>query len=104
LVLLFANAYGAYATAYTLVGSKLMLVTTQIAFVITCAYSDEGQIEYAKGFVHPIRTSVKLPADVLAKFPPAEDYKVVSFVNDAEALGIAAEAIAKGWDEVAAIE
>jgi putative spermidine/putrescine transport system permease protein len=35
LVLLFANAYGAYATAYTLVGSKLMLVTTQIAFVVT---------------------------------------------------------------------
>lgn len=34
-VLLFANAYGAYATAYTLVGSKLMLVTTQIAFAIT---------------------------------------------------------------------
>lgn len=67
-------------------------------------YSDEGQIEYAKGFVHPIRTSVKLPADVLEKFPPAEDYKVVSFVNDAEALGVAAEAIAKGWDEVAAIE
>lgn len=35
LVLLFANAYGAYATAYTLVGSKLVLVTTQIAFVVT---------------------------------------------------------------------
>jgi len=35
LVLLFANAYGAYATAYTLTGSRLMLVTTQIAFVIT---------------------------------------------------------------------
>lgn len=34
-VLLFANAYGAYATAYTLVGAKLMLVTTQIAFVVT---------------------------------------------------------------------
>jgi putative spermidine/putrescine transport system substrate-binding protein len=67
-------------------------------------YSDEGQIEYAKGFVHPIRSSVKLPADVLDKFPPAEDYKTVHFVNDAEALGIAAEAIAKGWDEVAAIE
>ncbi len=67
-------------------------------------YSEEGQIEYARGFVHPIRTSVKLSADVLAKFPSAEDYKVVSFVNDAEALGIAAEAIAKGWDEVAAIE
>lgn len=35
LVLLFANAYGAYATAYTLVGSRLVLVTTQIAFVVT---------------------------------------------------------------------
>jgi putative spermidine/putrescine transport system permease protein len=34
-VLLFANAYGAYATAYTLVAGKLMLVTTQIAFVVT---------------------------------------------------------------------
>jgi len=34
MVLLFANAYGAYATAYTLVGSNLMLVTTQIAFVV----------------------------------------------------------------------
>ncbi len=33
-VLLFANAYGAYATAYTLVASNLMLVTTQIAFVV----------------------------------------------------------------------
>ena len=35
LVLLFANAYGAYATAYTLIGSRLVLVTTQIAFVVT---------------------------------------------------------------------
>ena len=33
-------------------------------------YSDEGQLAYAQGFVHPIRTSVKLPADLLAKFPP----------------------------------
>jgi putative spermidine/putrescine transport system substrate-binding protein len=72
--------------------------------LIETEYSDEGQIEYAKGFVHPIRTSVKLPADVLARFPSDEDYKVVNFVNDAEALGIAAEAIAKGWDEIAALE
>jgi len=72
--------------------------------LIETEYSDEGQIEYAKGFVHPIRTSVNLPADVLSKFPPAKDYEIVSFVNDAEALGLAAEAIAKGWDAIAAIE
>ncbi|MGB9880910.1 MAG: ABC transporter permease [Anaerolineae bacterium] len=35
LVLLFANAFGAYATAYTLTGSSLTLATIQIAFTIT---------------------------------------------------------------------
>jgi len=34
-VLLFANAFGAYATAFTLAGTNLMLVTIQIAFTIT---------------------------------------------------------------------
>jgi putative spermidine/putrescine transport system permease protein len=34
-VLLFANAFGAFATAYTLSGTHLMLVTIQIAFTIT---------------------------------------------------------------------
>lgn len=34
-VLLFANAFGAYATAYTLTGSSLTLATIQIAFTIT---------------------------------------------------------------------
>ncbi|HUX20904.1 MAG TPA: ABC transporter substrate-binding protein [Spirochaetia bacterium] len=66
-------------------------------------YADAGQIEYAKGFVHPIRKSVTLPADLAAKFPPSADYEAVRFVNDAAALGTAAEAIAKGWDEIAAM-
>ena len=34
-VLLFANAFGAFATAYTLVGSNLNLATLQIAFLMT---------------------------------------------------------------------
>ena len=34
-VLLFANAFGAYATAFTLAGTRMMLVTIQIAFTIT---------------------------------------------------------------------
>lgn len=34
-VLLFANAFGAFATGYTLVGSDLNLVTLQIAFLMT---------------------------------------------------------------------
>jgi len=35
IVLLFANAFGAYATAWTLGGSNITLITIQIAFTIT---------------------------------------------------------------------
>lgn len=72
--------------------------------MIETEYSDEGQIEYAKGFVHPIRKSVKLPEELKAKFPPEEDYKSVNFVKDATLLGEAAKLIAEGWDAVAVIQ
>jgi putative spermidine/putrescine transport system substrate-binding protein len=64
-------------------------------------YSDEGQLAYAQGFVHPIRTSVKLPADLLAKFPPADAYKSVNFPKDYAALDKAGIAIADGWALIA---
>ena len=60
-------------------------------------YSDEGQLAYANGFVHPIRTSVTLPADLLAMFPPADAYKPVVFPKDFAALDAAATAISDGW-------
>jgi putative spermidine/putrescine transport system substrate-binding protein len=60
-------------------------------------YSDEGQMAYAQGFVHPIRTSVQLPADLLAKFPPASAYGKVSFPKNYGALDAASAAIAAGW-------
>ena len=72
--------------------------------MIETEYSDEGQIEYAKGFVHPIRKSVEIPADLKEKFPPDEDYKSVNFVKDAALLGKAAKLIAEGWDEIAALQ
>jgi putative spermidine/putrescine transport system substrate-binding protein len=64
-------------------------------------YSDEGQLAYAQGFVHPIRTSVKLPADLLAKFPPTDAYKSVNFPKDYVALDKAGTAIADGWAAIA---
>jgi putative spermidine/putrescine transport system substrate-binding protein len=64
-------------------------------------YSDEGQLAYAQGFVHPIRTSVVLPADLLAKFPPAEAYANVSFPKDYGSLDAASTAIADGWALIA---
>jgi putative spermidine/putrescine transport system substrate-binding protein len=63
-------------------------------------YSDEGQLEYAKGFTHPIR-DITLPADLAAKFPPAEEYQPVKFPKDFGKLTDAATAIATGWENVA---
>lgn len=64
-------------------------------------YSDAGQLAYAQGFVHPIRTSVQLPADLLAKFPSADAYKSVHFPKDYMALDKAGAAIAAGWALIA---
>jgi putative spermidine/putrescine transport system substrate-binding protein len=64
-------------------------------------YSDKGQLAYAQGFAHPIRTSVKLPAELLAKFPPAAAYKSVHFPKDYVALDKAGSAIADGWTLIA---
>ena len=60
-------------------------------------YSDQGQMQYAMGFVHPIRTSVVLPDSLLSKFPPASAYSAVSFPKNYAALDAASAAIASGW-------
>jgi len=72
--------------------AKLMLETE---------YSDEGQLAYANGFVHPIRSSVVLPDDLKAKFPPEASYSVVKFPQDFVALATAATTISDGWNTIA---
>ncbi|MER8590740.1 ABC transporter substrate-binding protein [Mesorhizobium sp. M1182] len=67
-------------------------------------YSDEGQIGWLKGYCHPIRfndlaKNGKLPADVMAKLPPAESYAAAVFPTLDEQ-GKAKEAITKNWDAV----
>ena len=67
-------------------------------------YSDEGQIGWLKGYCHPIRfndlvKNGKVPADILAKLPPAEAYNAAVFPSLDEQ-GAAKEAITKQWDTV----
>ena len=67
-------------------------------------YSDEGQIGWLKGYCHPIRfgdlaAKGKIPADLLAKLPPAEAYTKAVFPTLAEQ-GAAKEVITKQWDSV----
>ncbi|BBB49774.1 extracellular solute-binding protein [Pelolinea submarina] len=69
--------------------------------MIELEYSDEGQIAYANGFVHPVRTSVTLPDELLAKFPPEKDYEAATFPKDYVALDSAGTAISDGWELIA---
>jgi putative spermidine/putrescine transport system substrate-binding protein len=63
-------------------------------------FSDAGQLAYAQGFTHPIR-NIELPAELAAKFPPAEAYESVSFPKDFSMLTDAAAKIAEGWENIA---
>lgn len=69
--------------------------------MIETEYSDEGQLAYAEGFVHPIRTNVVLPDDLKAKFPPDSAYTNVKFPKDFTALDAAATTISDGWNQIA---
>jgi putative spermidine/putrescine transport system substrate-binding protein len=67
-------------------------------------YSDEGQLGWLAGYCHPIRfndlaKNGKIPADLLAKLPPAEAYEKAVFPS-LEDQAAAKEIITKQWDTV----
>jgi putative spermidine/putrescine transport system permease protein len=60
LTLLFANAFGAYATAYTLVQAKLSLVTLQIGYMIAGEVRKDPAIGMAMAVVSLVIMSVSI--------------------------------------------
>jgi putative spermidine/putrescine transport system substrate-binding protein len=67
-------------------------------------YSDEGQLGWLAGYCHPIRfddlaKNKKVPAELLAKLPPADAYKKAVFPT-LEEQAAAKEVITKQWDAV----
>jgi len=71
-------------------------------------YSDEGQLLWLKGYVHPIRYNDLaargvIPADLAAKLPPAELYTKAIFPTlDDQTL--IKEYIVANWDTVVGVE
>ena len=69
-------------------------------------YSDEGQLGWLAGYCHPARFAAmakagKIPADLLAKLPPAAAYDAAVFPTlDEQAAN--KEAVTKGWDATVA--
>lgn len=68
--------------------------------LLETAFSDAGQLEYARGYAHPIR-KIAIPADLAAKTLPESAYASVNFPKDPKALDAAAGAIADGWASIA---
>ncbi len=67
-------------------------------------YSDEGQIDWLKGYCHPVRFNAlvadkKVPADVLAKLPPAEAYARAVFPSLTDQAATKA-VVTRQWDAV----
>jgi putative spermidine/putrescine transport system substrate-binding protein len=48
---------------------------------IDYTFSDQGQLDRAKGYAHPIR-NITIPADVAAKLVPQDEYVSVRFIKD----------------------
>jgi putative spermidine/putrescine transport system substrate-binding protein len=70
-------------------------------------YGDETQLTWLKGYCHPIRfndlvTSGKVPADLMAKLPPADNYAKALFPT-LEQQGKGKEIITKQWDSVVGV-
>ncbi len=59
-------------------------------------FSDEAQAAYAAGGARPIR-NVKLPAEVLAKFPPMDSYKSAKAITDWTAWQESSKNISDNW-------
>jgi putative spermidine/putrescine transport system substrate-binding protein len=64
-------------------------------------FSDEGQLFYLKGYAHPARyqklvAAGKVPSDLAAKLPPAEQYANVKFPT-LDQLNAAANVVTQNW-------
>ena len=64
--------------------------------------SDEGQVMLAKGYAHPARSDVVLPAEIAAKLLPESAYGNLHFPTGLEGFSKAVDAIVTGWTAIAA--
>jgi putative spermidine/putrescine transport system substrate-binding protein len=65
-------------------------------------FSDEGQLFFLQGYAHPVRYQVlqaagKIPADLAAKLPSADQYAKVQFVTNITDLTNATNTLNQNW-------
>ncbi len=92
-------AEGSLTTGYALMINKYAPHPNAAKVALEYLLSDEGQLNYARGFAKPIRSSITIPDDVKAKMLPAEEYKSAKSVQDYTVWGATAKQLPQLWQE-----
>lgn len=90
---------GSIRTGYTTIINKYAPHPYAAMLTREYIFSDEGQINLAKGYAKPIREDVKLPDEVKAKLLPAEQYKNIRGIKDFAAWSKTIEKLPQLWQE-----
>ncbi|RLE66259.1 MAG: hypothetical protein DRJ34_05485 [Thermoprotei archaeon] len=72
---------GTISSGYAVVMAKNAVHPWTARLFLEYLLCGEGQILYAKAYVHPMNPTVKLPREILEKFPPAEAYESAVFTD-----------------------
>lgn len=90
---------GSVVAGYTTIINKYSKHPNAAKLAREYIFSDAGQINLAKGYARPIRSNVKLPAELQAKMIPAAQYAVAKPVQDFDAWTAAAKTLPRLWQE-----
>lgn len=90
---------GSVISGYTTIINKYAQHPNAAKLAREYIFSDRGQINLARGYARPIRSSVKLPADVKAKLLPAAEYRKAHPISDFAAWENSTKALPRQWQE-----
>lgn len=90
---------GSVISGYTTIINKFAKNPNAAKLAREYIFSDQGQINLANGYARPIRTSIKMPAEVQAKLLPNSQYSNVQPITDFKAWEKSARKLPRQWQE-----
>ncbi len=90
---------GSVISGYTTIINKFAKNPNAAKLAREYILSDEGQINLARGYARPIRSSITLPDDVKAKLLPNEQYANAKPISDFERWEKTARKLPRQWQE-----
>jgi len=90
---------GSVISGYTTIINKYASHPNAAKLAREYIFSDQGQINLARGYARPIRASVKLPDDVKAKLLPQAQYRAAHPIRDFSAWETSTKALPRQWQE-----